>query len=181
MLYFGQIRGGKGLEAFIALAHLADAAGEPGRFLVIGSTPPRWLDYAQALRKQAPSRVCWMENAPAAAIAEAMATACASFLPFPDGAGLRRGSMLAALANGLPVIAPLGASSTDELRAVLFAADTPEQALAQLRVIRTVPQMAAQRAEFGRRLVQRFGWERIARQHVALYRSILDGGMRRNA
>ena len=49
----GKIRPGKGLEAFIALAHLADAAGEPSRFLAIGSMPPRWLkSYARALRSQ---------------------------------------------------------------------------------------------------------------------------------
>jgi glycosyltransferase involved in cell wall biosynthesis len=172
VLYFGQIRARKGLEAFIALARLADAAGEPGRYLVIGSTPPRWLDYARALRSQAPASVCWLENMPAAAIAEAMATASASFLPFPDGAGFRRGSLLAALANGLPVIAPLGASTSDELRAVLFEADTPEQALAQIQLIRAAPNMAAQRATAGRRLVERFSWDAIAAQHIALYRSL---------
>ena len=107
------------------------------------------------------------------AVAKAMATAEAAFLPFPDGAGLRRGSLLAALTNGLPVIAPFGAATTEDLRAVLLRADTPGMALEQLRALRAAPKLARQRSVAGRALVRRFAWAAIAERHVALYRSVL--------
>ena len=173
VLYFGQVRPNKGIEAFIALARLSNAANEPGRFTVIGSAPPRWRDYGRALRACAPANMGWVENASFAAVAEAMATAMAAFLPFPDGAGLRRGSVMAALANGLPVIAPTGASTTEELHAVLFPAETPQAALLQLRLLRSNPALGLARAKAGRALVRRFAWATIAEQHVALYMGLL--------
>jgi glycosyltransferase involved in cell wall biosynthesis len=175
VLYFGQIRPHKGLEAFVALAALGAAAGEPTRFVVIGSAPPRWHDYARTLRAEAPANVSWVLDAPLPAVAQAMATAMAGYLPFPDGAGLRRGSLLAALSNGLPVVAPFGPSTTDELRVVLLRADTPEEALTQLRVLRSDAGFAGTSGAAGRALVGRFDWGAIAQEHVALYRSVLAG------
>jgi glycosyltransferase involved in cell wall biosynthesis len=174
VLYFGQIRPDKGIEDFIALAALSTSAGEPTRFVVIGSAPPRWHGYRAALRAQSPANVHWMEDAPLPAVAQAMATAWAAFLPFPDGAGLRRGSLLAALSNGLPVVAPFGPSTTEALRAALLQADTPDAALAQLRALRTVPALARQRSAAGRALARRFSWTAIAEAHVALYRGVLE-------
>jgi len=173
VLYFGQLRHGKGIEDFLALARLAEAAGDPARFAVIGTAPPRWQAYARALRAQSPASVTWQDNAEPAEIAAAMATAAAAYLPFPDGAGLRRGSLMAALFNRLPVIAPLGPSTTEGLQAALFAAATPEAALAQLRLLRAAPDLARRRSEAGRNLVQPFTWAAIADRHKRLYRGLL--------
>jgi glycosyltransferase involved in cell wall biosynthesis len=175
VLYFGQIRPGKGIEAFLALAGLSATAGETTRFVVVGSAPPRWRDYCLAMRAQAPANVDWMEAAPFPAVARAMASALAAYLPFPDGAGPRRGSLMAALANGLPVIAPLGPSTTEDLRAALLPAATPEAALAQLRALRAAPALAGRCAAAGRALAQRFAWPAIAAEHAALYRALLAG------
>jgi glycosyltransferase involved in cell wall biosynthesis len=173
VLYFGQLRPGKGIETFLDFAELCLAAGEPTRFVIIGSAPPRWRDYYRSLRALAPSSLNWLEDASFADVAEAMATARAAFLPFPDGAGLRRGSLLAALSNGLPVIAPFGESTTADLRHVLLPADTPEAALHQLRALRATPGLQQQYGEAGRALVRRFGWAAIAEEHLATYRSAL--------
>jgi len=180
VLYFGQIRPGKGIEGFIDLAILSAGVGEPTRFVVLGSTPPRWRGYARALSAQAPANVTWIEDAPASVVAHAMATAEAAFLPFPDGASLRRGSLLAALTNGLPVIAPFGAATTEDLRAVLLPADSPRMALEQLRAVRAAPTLARQRAVAGRALVRCFDGAAIAEQHAALYKAYCRSPRRRN-
>ena len=172
ILYFGQIRPDKGLAAFLNLAELAAAKGDPGHFVVIGSTPVRWRDYATALRVQA-TRVEWIEDLPFAAVAEAMATAAAAYLPYPDGASLRRGSLIAALANGLPVIAPVGQGTTAALRTALLEAATPAAALAQLRALRAQPALGQVQAARGRALARKFDWQVIAGRHLALYRGLL--------
>jgi glycosyltransferase involved in cell wall biosynthesis len=174
VLYFGQIRPNKGIEHFIALAHLSIAAGEPRRFIVIGSSPPRWHDYGRELRATAPATLHWLDDAPLATVAAVMASATAAYLPFPDGAGLRRGSLIAALANGLPIVAPLGPSTTESLRGVLFPAATPEGALDQLRRLRVTPSLGRQHASLGRILVQHRDWRVIADQHASLYRHMLN-------
>ena len=174
VLYFGQIRPGKGLEAFLALARLAAETGESWRFTVIGSTPWRWRDYAAGIRAQSAS-VDWADDLPFAAVAEAMATATAAYLPFPDGASLRRGSLIAALANGLPVIAPAGPGTTAALRAVLLEAGSPAAALACLRQLRADPAVGRTYGAAGRVLAQEFGWPAIAARHVALYCGLLSG------
>jgi glycosyltransferase involved in cell wall biosynthesis len=174
VLYFGQIRPNKGIEDFIELATLSASAGEPFRFAVIGTAPPKRVDYCAALRARAPSDLDWMADVPLEQVARAMAGAFAAVLPFPDGAGLRRGSLLAALLNGLPVVTKFGPSTTDELRSVLFQAPTVEAALDQLRALRAAPELARQRAAAGRALVQRFDWTTIAHRHDDVYRDILQ-------
>jgi glycosyltransferase involved in cell wall biosynthesis len=172
VLYFGQIRPEKGLEDFVELAALS--AGAPTRFVIFGSAPPRWRDYGDALRSRAGRNVAWIEDASLTAVAEAMATATAAYLPFPDGAGLRRGSLLAALSNGLPVIAPFGPSTTVELRAALLEAESPEAALFCLRLLRSDPARARSIGEAGRPLARRFSWKAIAGAHVAVYQAALE-------
>ena len=120
VLYFGQIRPAKGIEVFIELARRSAAAGEPTRFQVIGSAPPRWMGYLRALQAAAPATIEWVLDARFADVGEAMATARAAYLPFPDGASLRRGTLIAALANGLPVVARPGPATPDSLRAVSY-------------------------------------------------------------
>ena len=173
VLYFGQIRPQKGIEDVITLAALASAGADPARFVVIGSTMPRWREYAAALRAHSPPNVEWLADAPPEAVAAAMASATAAYLPFPDGAGLRRGSLLAALSNGLPVVAPFGTATTTALRSVLLQADTPQVALQQLGVLRASPPLAQQRSAAGRALAEGFRWPAIAEAHVALYYDLL--------
>ena len=173
VLYFGQVRPNKGLEAFIALAELCAKQGEAFRFRVIGSTPPRWTDYRRQLRASAPVDLAWSEGLAYAEVAAAMAVSMVAFLPFPDGAGERRGSLLAALANGLPVISTIGPATTAELKAALLPADGPDAALAQLRTLRANPDVGLQLSALGRSLASRFSWARIASAHATLYRDLL--------
>ncbi len=180
ILYFGQIRPGKGIEEFLSLARLANEAHDPVRFTVIGTAPPRWQDYLQALRSNEPAGVKWIEDASAAEVARLMATSMAAYLPFPDGAGLRRGSLIAALSNDLPVITTFGPSTTAELASILILAQSPDEALNRLQKLRN-EKIDLRRVEIARNLAERLGWPSIALEHMRLYSSLLSRHSLNNA
>jgi glycosyltransferase involved in cell wall biosynthesis len=174
VLYFGQIRPNKGIEEFIALARLSETSDESWQFTVVGSPPPRLRDYSISLRVHAPSSLIWVEDAPLALVAKMMSMATVAYLPFPDGASFRRGSLIAALSNHLPVITSIGLDTSEQLRSVLLPAETPNEALAQLHRLRDNTDLGKHLGMAGRTLVQLFDWKVIANQHLALYRDLLE-------
>jgi glycosyltransferase involved in cell wall biosynthesis len=176
VVYFGLIAPRKGLEDFLTLAGLAGGSGESWTFRVVGMPPPRWEPYARELRDASLSLpVEWCLSLPPEKVSEHLAGAGAVYLPFPDGAALRRGSLIAALANGSPVITTHGDASPDDLtdgEKVVYA-DSPEVAFKAVKRITSDP-------EFGRRLSleaagygERFSWPEIADRHAALYEGVV--------
>ena len=174
VLYFGQIRPNKGLEEFLELARRSVQLLRPFRFLVLGSVPERQSDYLAELRAQAPESITWRIGAPSDEVAEIMAGSLAAYLPFPDGASYRRSSLLAALANELPVVSTVGRATPLDLAKVLLPASSPGQALTHLDDLHAAPARARCLAAAGCDLARRLAWPEIARRHLAIYEEILD-------
>lgn len=178
--YFGLVAPKKGLEDFLRLARLAGGAGERWTFQVIGSPPPKRETYAQRLRYGARSlAVDWLSYLPAEKVAQHLASAGAVYLPFPDGASLRRASLIAALLNGSPVVTTRGDATPNDLadgEQVIYAA-SPEAALKAIRTITSNPEVSERLSREAAAYAQRFSWTEIARRHVALYHSVLDGSL----
>ena len=172
VLYFGQIRPEKGIEDFLRLARLG-ADEESIQFTVVGSSLPRHAEYLQSLKQNAPVGVKWIIDAALNEVAEQMSRALAAYLPFPDGATYRRGSLLGALANGLPVITKVSETTPPALRDVILPAQTPGEAFAQMRRLRNSPVLAKQLEVAGLALAQQFSWSTIAEKHLQLYEEIL--------
>ncbi|MBK9942888.1 MAG: glycosyltransferase [Kouleothrix sp.] len=115
MAYFGLISRTKGLETLIdALGRLPSTV----RLLLIGGAATTAEDraYAAAIERQIAerglgTRVQRTGHCAPAEVSAYLLAADIAALPFSDGASFRRGSLLAALAHGLPVIttAPAGA------------------------------------------------------------------------
>jgi glycosyltransferase involved in cell wall biosynthesis len=171
---FGQIRPQKGLEQFVELARLSRAQGGVHRFLVIGATLGRFQNYWERLRVAARGLpIEWRLDLEPAEVARAVAQAGAAYLPFPDGASERRGTLLALLGNGVPTVTTRGRHTPPALDDCVTYADTPEQALSQINHLLGDASWRLRLARNGRAYASRYSWPSIARQHVDVYRSVL--------
>lgn len=173
ILYFGQIRPNKGLEDFLGLAYLSRQIASPFAFRVLGSVSRRRAGYYEALRKSAPPEVDWRIDLSFEEIARMLAQAFAAYLPFPDGATLQRGSLLAALTNGLPTLTRVGMRTPSELRSKVIEVETPEQALRSLIHLQNSPRELHELSSAARAFAKRFAWQSIAQQHVEIYNQVL--------
>jgi polysaccharide biosynthesis protein PslF len=106
--YFGLISPSKGLDT---LLDSLETLPQHITLLVIGGDSPAPQDraHAEALRERIASgslkgRVLITGHCPAHEVSAHLVAADLAALPFTDGASFRRGSLLAAMAHGLPVI-----------------------------------------------------------------------------
>lgn len=172
--YFGLIRPEKGLESFLALARLAADAAPELRFRVLGTIPAGQRAYCEQMRQASGGlpRLIWDLGRGDEEVAQRLAKTGFVYLPYPDGASERRGTLLAALGNGAAVITSRGPQTPPGLESVVrFAAD-PGDALAQLRALRADPTAEASLRRAGRDWVKRHSWEAIAAAHCELYARI---------
>ena len=68
-----------------------------------------------------------------------LAGASAAYLPYPDGASERRGSLIAALGNGAPVVTTDGPDRPADMDGVVMLAPDPAAACARLEALFAAP------------------------------------------
>jgi glycosyltransferase involved in cell wall biosynthesis len=174
VLYFGQIRPGKGLEKFLELARHSFQLARPFRYRVTGSVSQRCSAYYKTIRTISDPKVEWLIDLPFDKVAQLMTSSLAAYLPFPDYASYRRGSLLAALTNGLPTITTVGTNTPDDMMEVLLPAASVDEALAHLDRLYKRPDEADARGRAGRVFAAKFSWTQIAQQHEQAYNAILS-------
>lgn len=194
---FGFANASKGMDVLLRAAERLVRAQVPLRLLLIGdevgSSDPRNRDTAAAMRELA--RALDLERcitrtghlAPEE-VSVAMAAADVAALPYTDGASLRRSSLLACLAHGLPVVTtePAPTPAVPPHHAVP-PFDTAEALRIDRRVVATVPRgddAALAReiyrllddpprrralAAAGPALVRLLDWRRIAQATISVY------------
>lgn len=129
-------------------------------------------------------RVRWTGHLPPAGVSAWLRAADVSALPYRDGASYRRGSLLAALTHGLPVVTtrpPLdpppvpGAPPplVDGRSALLVPPDDPDALAAAVARVLDDPAAASRLSAGARELARAFDWEAIAARHIELYRAML--------
>lgn len=175
--YFGLLAASKGVDILIeALAALA----LPWRLLLIGgaATAPQDLAYAAAVRARIAAlglaeRVVETGHVAASAVSAHLLAADLVALPFRDGASFRRGSLLAALAHGCPLVATTPADPADAVllapAAALVPPAQPEALAAAIARLAAEPGARVALAAAGPPLAARFSWEAIAERHEQLY------------
>jgi glycosyltransferase involved in cell wall biosynthesis len=177
--YFGLIAPNKGIEAFLDLCEVAKAAGSGLTFDMIGAVPERHQRYADdILRLAAACNVNIFTNLPDEETAQRLATATYAYLPFPDGASGKRGTLAAAIVNKLIVITQHSGITPEWIRSTTFDAKRPEEALTlliRLQVDTTFRETAAKK---GGLAAARFRWDTIAHRHENLYDSLLSEKVR---
>ena len=183
--FFGLISRTKGLIALLdALVRLPATT----HLVVIGGAAPNDDDqrFAAAVRQHVEhlaltTRVHVTGHLPADDVSAWLLACDAIALPFSDGASFRRGSLLAALAHGVPLVTTgAGAIVASDGRALrdghevclVPPGDTAALAAALQQLI--VDRAAADRiGAAGRAFSRAFDWDTIAAQHVERYRGLV--------
>jgi glycosyltransferase involved in cell wall biosynthesis len=172
-VYFGLFRPGKGLEEFMECARIVRARSPDIRFLAIGALTGSAPEYGRAFLEQARSMgMDVLLGASEQEVAAALSAASVAYLPFPDGATARRGSILAAASSGLPVISTSGPFTTPELAAALLMTRSPAEAAEMILNLRDDSARLQDAHLRSERLGRMFTWESTAERYV----DVLDAG-----
>jgi glycosyltransferase involved in cell wall biosynthesis len=179
--YFGLLSPSKGADLLVAALSRLDAAIS-WRLLVIGgaATAPQDVAFAAALyaeidRLGLAPKVISTGHADAADVSAHLLAADCAALPFRDGASFRRGSLLAALAHGCPLITTnpddrmTAEALADGKVALLIPPDDSAALAAALTRLASAPSLRASLAAAGRLAAAPFAWPEIARRHAQLY------------
>ncbi|MBC7263249.1 MAG: glycosyltransferase family 4 protein [Chloroflexi bacterium] len=184
--YFGFLNASKGGETLIRALRLLVDTGKPAMLLMIGgrtgSSDPTNIAYAagidrlieeSGLRK----RVQWTGYTPAEEVSANLLATDVVVLPYRDGASFRRGSFMAALAHGLPIVTTYPQVETPELvdgeNVALVSVDDAEAIAARVTTLMSDPQVRQRLREGARKLSELFRWEKIAQQTLEVYRAVL--------
>ena len=182
IVYFGQIKPLKGLEQFLDLVAIAADRGLPYDFQVVGA-PVTWArDYLAEMRRRTEgARVEWLLDRDDDETAGLLAGASAAYLPYPDGASERRGSLIAALGNGAPVVTTDGPDRPADMDGVVLLAADPAAACARLDALFADGGLERHLRRAGPAYVKRFDWDSIAERYAGIYRQAagaLEGARR---
>jgi glycosyltransferase involved in cell wall biosynthesis len=173
VVYFGQIRPCKGLEAFLDLARHSIKLGRQYEFHVLGSISKAHEAYSRSLLAMAPPEVRWSFDLSFEEVGRILGRSFAAYLPFPDGASERRGSLAAAWFNGLPTLSLTGAATTPTIRDLLVVVHNPEEALSALDELTERPEEWKRRSRALREYSENRNWDDVAKRHADAYRAIL--------
>lgn len=180
--YFGFLNRSKGGLALVRTLHRLVQAGVDAHLLMVGeqvgasdSTNYAYLKEVLRLieRNGLAARVRWTGNLPEAAVSKTLNAADVLLMPYLDGASLRRGTLMAGLANGCAIVTTWPQDPLPELvheRDLVYVPveDDAAMAGAVMQIVHTPNLAATLRANAARRS-EMFRWEQIAREHLRQY------------
>jgi glycosyltransferase involved in cell wall biosynthesis len=196
LAYFGFLNANKGGETLVrALGELV-RTGKPARLLMVGgkvgssdATNLAYLERVENLIRELglADRVQWTGFTSASDVSANLLAADCAVLPYREGASLRHGSLMAALAHGLPILtteAPLEAreppagikaameffpSLRDGENVRLVAPEDPIRTAAAVAEVMDNSALRVRLASGALELSRQFEWDTIARQHLQAY------------
>jgi glycosyltransferase involved in cell wall biosynthesis len=112
--------------------------------------------------------------------AEILASADCAALPFTDGVSMKRGSLMACLAQGLPIVTttPARGESGDfqpNQNLLVVPPRDPQALAASLHELWLDPDLRARLALGAWDLARQFSWDDIARRYLAVFESVRAG------
>lgn len=186
LCYFGFLNESKGGDVLIrTLAELVRRQRKAKLLMVggeVGDSDPTNVAYAEYIHRLASElgvsdQVIWTGYSASEVVSANLLAADVCLLPYRDGVSFRRGSLMAALAHGLPTVstkpgAPVEGLVEGESILLVPVDDVPGAADA----VERLGQSLDLRARLGRgalELAQQFGWPGIAARTVAIYEDLL--------
>ena len=178
LVHFGLVYPGKGLETlFAALADLRRGRPEV-RLLIVGDTRRDDREYragldALAARLGIAAAITWTGRRPEDEVSRLIQAADVFVVPYDEGATIRRGSLMAGIAHGLPIVSTRAALRSAYLRdgenVSLVPPRDPGTLGARLATLLGSPDEAARLRRGARELAARFAWPRIAGETRRLF------------
>ncbi len=186
LCYFGFLNESKGGEMlFRALARLV-AASERVKLLMIGgrvgSSDPTNVAYLQkmeALIEQlgVADHVSWTDYVDAPEVSASFWASDICVLPYRDGVSFRRGTLMAALAHGVPIVSTFPrvevAQIIENVNMALVPPDDEEALADKISEVAASPQLRKQLASGAAGLSKLFSWEGIAKGTMTVYEEVL--------
>lgn len=177
LVYFGTIRPRKGLEEFLSAAQGISEIDPEWSFKIVCVVPDHDRKYANRILDEA-SRIPGLsiiESLPLQEVSNVLASSSYAYLPFPDGASERRGSLMAALECGVEVVTTEGPHTPEDLQEIVhFAADPSAAAkkLIDLEERRSTPGSPTARDRF----LSEHSWPSISIRHRLIYDNVQSNG-----
>ena len=186
--YFGFLNESKGGEELIEALSTLLKAGVPAKLLMIGgrtgssdATNQAYADRIDALiaERQVGDRILRTGYVPAKVVSAAFLAADACVLPYRDGISFRRGSLMAALAHGRPVVTTEPAVELPELKPgenVYLVPPRDPLALSEAVIaLWKDPVLAARLAAGAEALARNFRWDAIAQATAGFFERLRAG------
>jgi glycosyltransferase involved in cell wall biosynthesis len=176
IVHFGMLRPNKGIEEMIHLARLCRQLGRPYRTVIVGAIVPHARDYAESLFRSAEdSGIEWQIGVSAEGVSETLRHAHVAYLSPPCGVHERRGTLLAAAVNGLPIVARVDWETPTFLRDHVIAAASPQEALVVVDELAHSARLAEQSTR-SVALAEMFSWTTITDRYIeAMERAVSYG------
>lgn len=185
LAYFGFLNRSKGGLTLIRAVHRLAQERDAVRLFMIGErvgasdpTNYAYLQEVEALIRDLgmEGRVQWTGRLSDQEVATALNACDVLLMPYEDGASLRRGTLMAGLANGCAIVTTTPQTPTPELvdeRDIMYAAPGNDKALATVanRVL-SLPALADKLRRNARERSRLFSWEGIAERHWEMYRKL---------
>ena len=182
LVHFGLVYPGKGMETLLQALPIVRATHPETHLVVAGDTRETDRGYrtdleALAVQLGVARAVTWTGRRDAEEVSRILALADVFVAPFDGGASLRRGSLLAAIAHGLPVISTCSAVASVYLRdgenIALVTPRDPAALAARIGVLLDSPAQRERLADGARKLASRLAWPAIAEETRGVYRRVL--------
>lgn len=182
LCYFGFLNESKGGETlFRSLAELVQRGYEAKVLMIggqVGDSDPTNIAYFERVKALGSElgltdRILWTGYTPAEEVSANFLAADICVLPYRDGVSFRRGSFMAALAHGLPIVStephvPIPALADGD-NILLIPAEDPKSAADALETLISKPALRARLSRGALDLAKSFAWDRIAVQTSQLY------------
>lgn len=188
LCYFGFLNASKGGEELIrALAALRGGIMDAHLLMIGGSvgasdpTNRAYLTQVQSLISKfgVGDHVTWTGHMSPEDVSAAFLASDLCVLPYRDGVSLRRGSLMAALTHGMPIV------STRPKRAIhglchgeniwLVGPEDPLALADGITHVSADPALRRRLSDGAQSLAEQFDWSRIAERTMEVYRGVVDG------
>jgi glycosyltransferase involved in cell wall biosynthesis len=192
LAYFGFLNALKGGETLVRCLAKLVRRGAPARLLMVGgklgSSDPTNVAYLAKVEQliddlHVGDRVQWTGFTSSEEVSANLLAADCAVLPYREGASLRHGSLMAALAHGLPIVSTTLTGLPDDIlkrfpmledgeNALLTPPEDPERMADAVTRLMTGPALRSRLGAKAAVLSRQFEWETIAQAHLLAYRGL---------